>query len=121
MSLKLSVMPERLVVCRFEPSAPIPGWALQSSFFSLTRTTDELSIVCSLDVLPAELEANPVWRGFKLEGPFDFSQVGILLAVLVPLADAAIGIFAISTFDTDYVLVQEHDFERAAVILKLQS
>ncbi len=85
----------------------MPDWAGGGGFLSLTRTADETSVVCAQDAVPANVAAEPGWRALKLLGPFDFGEVGILAAVASPLADAGVPIFAVSTFDTDYVLVKQ--------------
>jgi hypothetical protein len=112
----------RLAVCRFASDARIPAWALESGFFCVVRTRDELSIVCSEDVCPEDYmpDAAPAERGWlalKLEGPFPFSMTGVLAAFLQPLAEAQIPIFAISTFDTDYVLIKRDHLEQAVAAL----
>jgi uncharacterized protein len=117
-SLILHVLPETLAVCRLPADAPIPAWATAESFFSITRTADELSIVCSQQFVPTGMEASHGWRALKLHGPFDFEQVGILLRVAEPLAAAGISILPIATYETDYVLVQEERLETAVAILQ---
>lgn len=104
-------------ICRFAPTFNLPTWASESEFFSITRTLEELSIVCPEAQVPPDVMAEFGWKGLMLEGPFDFGLTGILTSVLVPLAEAQIGIFAFSTFDTDYVLVKEENFERALEVL----
>jgi hypothetical protein len=89
------------------PDAPLPEWATRGEFTSVTRTTEELSVVCHADNLPAGVHSQPQWICYKLEGPFDFSLTGVLLAFIEPLSDNGFPIFVISTYDTDYVLVQE--------------
>jgi len=120
--LTLTILSGRFAICRLRPAAPIPDWATRGQIFSVTRTADELSITCEESVLPPtatlvaslpEFKVSKDWRALKFEGPFDFSEIGVLASVLAPLADAGIGIFAISTFDTDYLLVQESNFNRA--------
>ena len=109
-------------MCRFASDARIPAWVLESGFFCVVRTRDELSIVCSEDVctadrmLHAEL-AERGWLALKLEGPFPFSMTGVLASFLQPLAEARIPIFAISTFDTDYVLIKRENLEQAVAAL----
>jgi hypothetical protein len=105
-------------VCRFAPDASIPSWAHDDvGFFCVTRTSDELSIVCGEDRVPDECRAEKGWIALKLEGPFPFSMTGVLAAFLDPLAQAKVSIFAISTFDTDYVLIKQEDEERAVQAL----
>jgi hypothetical protein len=94
-------------IVRLTPDAPVPEWATRGDFTSITRTTDELSIVCPADKLPAKANSPEHWICLKVEGPFPFSLTGVLLSFIEPLSDKGIPIFAISTYDTDYVLVQE--------------
>lgn len=117
-SLTLTTLSERLAVCRLDPSSKIPSWATIAALFSVTRTTDELSIVCPEESVPADVKCERGWRVLKLEGPFEFSMVGVLSSVAAPLADAGVSIFAVSTYDTDYVLVKETLFELAATALR---
>ena len=105
--LKFSFVPGVFAICKLPPSAPIPDWALAGPFISVSRTADELSIVCPADNLPREINSESHWICFKLHGPFAFTQTGILAAFIRPLSANAIPIFAISTFDTDYVLIKE--------------
>lgn len=117
-ALHLSLLPEQLAVCRFAADAGIPAWALSSSFFSITRTTDELSLVCQAHLVPPDVQCEHGWQAFKLHGPFAFDQIGILVAVLQPLAEAGISIFALSTFDTDCVLVRMPQVAQAVIVLR---
>jgi hypothetical protein len=113
---------ERLAVCRLASDGRIPAWALESDFFCVVRTSDELSIVCREDVCTADRmpDGAPTERGWlalKLEGPFPFSMTGVLASFLQPLAEARIPIFAISTFETDYVLIKSKNLEQAVAAL----
>ncbi len=94
-------------IVRLASNAAVPDWATRGEFSSITRTGDELSIVCPIENLPAEVSSSHRWVCLKLEGPFPFSQTGVLLSFIQPLSSNGIPIFAISTYDTDYVLVQE--------------
>ena len=94
-------------IVRLAPDAAVPEWATRGEFTSVSRTPDELSIVCPIENLPADVSSPHRWICLKLEGPFSFSQTGVLLSFIEPLSSTGIPIFAISTFDTDYVLVQE--------------
>ena len=102
---ELTLLPERFAISRLAADAPIPPWAKQGSFFSVTRTGDELSIVTELARVPPGVHSQPGWRVFKVHGPFVLSEIGVLSALAAPLAEAKISLFAISTFDTDYLLV----------------
>jgi uncharacterized protein len=120
--LKYRVLIDRLAVCRFASDARIPAWALESGFFCVVRTRDELSIVCREDLCredrtPDGALAERGWLALKLEGPFPFSMTGVLASFLQPLAEARIPIFAISTFDTDYVLIKRENLEQAVAAL----
>jgi hypothetical protein len=106
-ALKLSWVPGRFAVCRLPADAPLPEWAGKGLFSSVTRTADELSIVCAAVNVPKEDTPRTPWVCLKIEGPFSFSEVGILASVIRPLAEKGVPVFAISTFDTDYVLVGE--------------
>jgi hypothetical protein len=111
---KFRRLPSPYAVVRLAPDAPIADWATKGEFTSITRTADELSIVCPTANLPPDVRSPHRWICFKLEGPFPFSMTGVLLSFIEPLSASGIPIFAISTFDTDYVLVQE-EFTEAAL------
>jgi hypothetical protein len=106
-ALKLFLLPETLSVCRLPPAAPIPDWAKKGGFSSITRTSDELSIGCEERQVPSEEKCEPGWRALKIDGLLDFGLTGILASVANPLAKAGVSIFAVSTFNTDYVLIKE--------------
>lgn len=96
----------------------VPAWATVGPFFSVTRTRGELSVVCPENVVPEDISCERGWRALRLEGPFDLSMVGILASVASPLAEVGASIFAISTFDTDYVLVMEEQLDLAVDTLR---
>jgi len=91
---------------RLRPSDAVPAWLPDGGFTSVTRTADELSIVCPESAVPADVPREGDWALLKLQGPFPFTAVGILDSVLAPLARAGVSVFAISTFDTDHLLVK---------------
>lgn len=115
--LTISVLPHKLAICQVNKDANLPNWVNTNDFFSLTKTYDELSLVCSENSVPQNVKSDTGWRIIKLEGQFNFSETGILADLLNPLAKGKIGIFAISTFDTDYVLVKSNNLEKAINIL----
>ncbi len=119
-TLTLKVLTGDYAIHRLAPNSSIPDWALTATgFSSITRTNDELSIVCESVITDTEdVRQESGWACLKLLGPFAFDLTGILSSVLNPLRDAEIGIFAISTFDTDYVLVKLEYLERAIVTLE---
>jgi len=102
---ELTLLPERFAISRLAADAPIPSWATQGPFFSLTRTADELSIVSELARVPVDVHSQPGWRVFKVHGPFVLTEIGVLFALAAPLAEAKVSLFAVSTFDTDYLLI----------------
>jgi hypothetical protein len=101
------VLEERLSICQLVAGAGVPGWAVGGTFFSVTRTADEPSVVCPEEDVAEDVLQERGWRALELEGPFELSMVGVLSSVAVPLAGVRASIFAVSTFDTDYVLVRE--------------
>jgi hypothetical protein len=121
--LRYRVIATPLAVCRLAQDANVPEPVSASAFFCATRTRDELSIVCAEDACPnnqptddqsqATTRIERGWQALKLEGPFPFSMTGVLASFLNPLAEAHIPIFAISTFDTDYVLINHHNLNQA--------
>jgi uncharacterized protein len=115
MHLKFRRLPIAFAICRLAPSSPISEFATAAPLLSITRTADELSIVCPADQVPQGAKCESPWTCFKLEGPFPFTLTGVLASFLDPLAEHGVPIFAVSTFDTDYVLVKE---ETAAAALK---
>lgn len=117
-ALALRVLPGRLAVCRLAADAPFPDWAQAGALASITRAADELSVVCAEEGVPLEVRAERGWRALQVAGPLDFALTGVLVALAVPLADAGVSIFALSTYDTDYVLVREGDLPRAAATLE---
>jgi uncharacterized protein len=94
-------------IVRLAPAAAVPDWAVRGEFTSISRSSEELSVVCPAENLPADVQSPHRWICLKLEGPFPFSQTGVLLSFIEPLSTNGIPIFAISTYDTDYVLIQD--------------
>ena len=115
--LNLLILAETLAICRLEKDAAVPEWAMTGSFVSTTRTAEELSIVCPQIQVPAVMKKEEGWRCIKVQGPLDFSLTGILASLTMPLAQAGISVFAICTYDTDYLLVKEENLEKTIEIL----
>jgi hypothetical protein len=111
--LRLDILDEELAICRLAAHAAMPAWATARPFFSVARTTDELSVICPSEQVPSDIAASRGWRALKLHGPFDLGVVGILVAIATPLADAGVSIMPVATHDTDYILVREADLARA--------
>jgi hypothetical protein len=116
--LKYTVLRAPLAVCQLPGDAPAPEWALAGAFFCLTRAGDELSIVCEAARVPEGVRTERDWVAMKLEGPFPFSMTGILASFVQPLAEAKIPIFAVSTYDTDYVLIKRERIGEAVDVLR---
>ena len=114
----MEVLPGRWAVCRLAPDAAVPEWAGGEAFISVSRTQEELSIVCPQSSVPVNVRAGRGWCVLKLAGPFEFSVVGVLHSVTSPLAAAGVSLFAVSTFDTDYVLVHEASLSAAVAALR---
>ena len=116
--LKFRQLPGPYAIVQLAPDAPVPDWAAQGELTSITRTADELSIVCPTENLPTDVLSSHRWIGLKLKGPFPFSLTGVLLSFIEPLSNNGVPIFTISTYDTDYVLVQEGRSATALELLK---
>ena len=116
--MNLSILPDLLAVCRLEPNSSVPDWAVVSDFWSVTRTLDELSLVCLRQNVPDGVQCEADWRALKVEGPLDFALIGILADLSGALAQAKISLFAISTYDTDYLLVRADKLDAAVAALR---
>lgn len=116
--MELQVLPHSLSVVRLSPGDEIPRWAMDSPFFSITRTDDELSIFCVSDAVPDSVNAVSGWRAFRVAGQLDLELTGILSALTIPLAAKQISIFSISTHDTDYLVCREASLTDAMDVLE---
>lgn len=113
----LQVLEGRFAVCRLGPAEAVPAGLIESAFVSLTRTPDELSIVCPESEAPPDSRCETGWRRIRVRGSLDLAETGVLAALAAPLAEARISVFALSTFDTDYLLVKERDLSAALAAL----
>lgn len=117
--LNLALKKERLAVCQLAPDAAIPAWVSGiDAFCSLTRTSEELSIVCAENLVPKGVKQEAGWRVFQVEGSLDFALTGVLASIATPLAEAGISLFAVSTYNTDYVLVKDAKIAEAVKVLQ---
>jgi hypothetical protein len=114
---RLTVVAGTFTVCRLGPDEAVPAGMAESRLVSITRTPHELSIVCPAELAPPGARCEGAWKCLEVQGPLPFSATGILASLAVPLAAAGVSIFAISTFDTDYLLVQEAQLARAVAAL----
>ena len=116
--VELTLLRPTFAVCRLDPGSELPEWARKGPFFSLTRTPEELSLVCSEEDVPPAVRCERGWKAFRLKGPVAFSAVGVLASLVNPLSHAGISLFAISTFDTDYVLVHANEANQASLAMR---
>jgi hypothetical protein len=119
--MQLKILDQTFAILKLPPTDPIPSWAWQGEVFSVTRTDEELSIVCPSECLPDNerfeyLEKD--WKCLKVEGILDFTQTGILSSLAKPLADNRISIFAVSTYNTDYLLIKSRFMDQARAVLE---
>jgi hypothetical protein len=115
--LTLKILPNRLAVCRLDADALLPDWIDESGFYSITRTEEELTIVCDEALVALGTTSETGWRCIKVEGPLAFSEIGIVFSLTRPLAESGVSVFLISTFDTDYLMVKEKDLAEAIDVL----
>jgi hypothetical protein len=116
---ELTVVPldGTFAVCRLVPDAPLPAWAAGGAFVPITCTDEELSVVCRQEAIPEGVRCERGWRCLRVAGTLDVSLVGVLASLLDPLADAGVSVFVLSTFDTDYLLVKQANFQRTVDVL----
>src|SRR5262245_27487947 len=117
LTFELIILPGTYAVCRLAADTPAPAWAA-GEFVSVTRTADELSVVCRADLVPEGVRCERGWRCLRVAGTLDFGMVGVLASLLAPLAAAGVSVFAVSTFDTDYLLVKETTLATAVEALR---
>jgi uncharacterized protein len=116
--LLLTLFPKHYAIARFSPGEKVSMDYARPGFFSLTKTDEEISLVCEQSEIPEGVRAEQHRRLLRIESVITFELTGVLCALAEPLADAEIGIFAISSYDTDYILIADHDIERAIVVLE---
>lgn len=118
--IRLIVLKGIFAVAQLEKGSSFPDWAISSELWSITATQDEISIVCRQDIVPTQVKSERDWRCLKVDAVLDFSLVGILASLTLPLAQEGISIFALSTFNTDYLLIKDKDIEKAIMVLMKQ-
>lgn len=116
--MQLRVLPDRLSVCRLAAGSAWPQPPANGTFFSATRTQEEISVVCASDAAPTEARVEPDWRALEVAGPLDFGLIGILAELTRPLAEVDVSVFVLSTFDTDYLMVHAGALDRAVDALR---
>lgn len=106
--MELKLIRGELAVCRLDGSGPVPDWAWEGEFVSISRARGELSVICAAAAVPASgVQAETHWRALVVTTPMDFDVVGVAAALTRPLADAGISVLPVATYDTDYFLVQQ--------------
>jgi hypothetical protein len=116
--LELSVLAKTFAICKLAAEALLPGWAMCGEFCSATRSSEELSLVVEREFVPAELRPHEIHRVLKVHGPFALSETGVLAALVAPLAEAKVSVFTISTFNTDYLLVNYEQLQSCVTALR---
>jgi uncharacterized protein len=118
MKLSLLVLDPMFAICSLKRDSPLPEWATSSDFYSITRTYDELSIVCPQEQMPAGVDINKNWRCLKVQGPLGFSITGILASISMPLSTEGVSVFVFSSYDTDHIMVKQYELEKAVDVLQ---
>ena len=111
--MRLTVETERMSVCRLDTDAPWPAPPPDARIYSVTRTPNELSVVCAEGGEPPASRIEPGWRILHVTGPLAFDLVGVIASITAPLAESDVGVFVVSTYDTDLVLVKDADLDIA--------
>jgi hypothetical protein len=111
-SQTLELLAGSYAVVRLDASEQLPAWVGGGPFVSITRTDAELSVVCPQEAVPPAVQAEPGWRCLRVRGPLGFGMTGILAGLAGPLASSGVSIFVVSTYDTDYLMLQERDLDR---------
>jgi len=114
-----SVLEEKYCVAKLNPGSLVPAFTDGDGLYSVTKTSDELSVVCEENLAPEGAEVERNWRALKVQGPLEFSLKGVLASVLTPLAEAGVSVFAMSTYDTDYILLPQYHLAKALEVLEL--
>ena len=117
-SMTLELLAGSYAVARLDAADPVPAWAGAAPFVSVTRTEAELSVVCPQGAVPPGVRAEAGWRCLRVQGPLGFGTTGVLASLAGPLASSGVSIFVVSTYDTDYLMVQERDLDRGVDALE---
>lgn len=116
--LSLIQMAGEFAICQLDAGADLPGWAAKGQFYSITRTPSELSILCLREQVPQGIPCETSWHALQIAGPFEFDAIGVLASITSPLASAGISLLTVSTFDTDYIFIQEEHYPQALQVLR---
>lgn len=117
-SIRLQQLSGTYAIARLEPTDPLPAWADGGGLVSICRNIDELSIVCLQERIPGGIKTDQDWTAFRFVGPFAFGETGIVLSVIRPLSDGGLGVFVVSTFDGDHLLLKTTDVPQGRALLE---
>jgi len=109
-----SLLQDTFAICRMDKNASLPDWAVGGEFWSVSRTPDELSVVCPQGSVPADVDHEAGWKCLKVDSPFEFDLAGMISSIAAPLAEADVELLVVATQDSDYLMVRESELERAA-------
>lgn len=110
---KIQILNQNFTIHKFDPDEKLPPELIESKLFWIGKTDEELSVVCESGIKLPSKKSDSGWSALKIIGPLDFSEIGILAGISKTLAEAGISIFALSTFDTDYILIKKSKIENA--------
>jgi hypothetical protein len=116
--LQFEVLPKRFAMCQLDMAMPLPNWLLRSSFYTVSKTADELSVVCEEDLVQDEIVKSVGWRLLKINAVLDLSLTGITAQFSTALAKAGVNLSVIATYNTDYILVEEAKLTTAIEALR---
>lgn len=117
-TLTFITLPGAYAICRLEASANIPAWIAQSAFYNISKSADELSIICEQRYVPDDIRANRDWKLLRLEGVLDLALPGITARFSTPLAQSGVNLCVIATYDTDYIMIKSEKLLRAQTVLR---
>lgn len=115
--LRITTLPGRYAVCRLPPGDSLPDW-VTGTLVSITRTPDELSVICDEECVPGGVRREPGWVAMHVQGPIPFETTGVAAGLTSPLAAEGISVLLVATFDTDYLLVRDEAYARATEALR---
>lgn len=116
--LQFEVLPKRFAMCQLDMAMPLPNWLLRSSFYTVSKTADELSVVCEEDLVQGEIRKSVGWKLLKINAELDLSLTGITAQFSTALAKAGVNLSVIATYNTDYILVEEAKLTTAIEALR---
>jgi hypothetical protein len=111
--MNLHYLPGEYSICSLTPEEPLPDWDIGEGFYAYVRTDEEQSIICQTSQVPPGITQEADWCCFAVEGPLEFSQVGVLADLLHPLASAGVPVFVVSTYQTDYIMIKQEQQDTA--------